>query len=120
MLGGIMKPSVPAPASDPMERLWSYLRRSSSGTVIFPTVAVVAAEEPLTAAKKVQARMLTWTSRPGMESIQGASPRKRSDEMRLRKRISPIQMKNGNAIMAEPLVLFQATFAMIEPKATSL
>ena len=95
------------------------MRRSSSGTVIFPTVAVVAAEEPLTAAKKVQAMMLTWMSRPGIASIQG-SPRKRSDEMRLRKRISPIQMKKGSAIMAEPLVLFQATFAMIEPKATSL
>ena len=59
-------------------------------------------------------------SRPGIASIQGARPRKRSDEMRLRKRISPIQMKKGRAIMAEPLVLFQATFAMIEPKATSL
>jgi len=88
--------------------------------VIFPTVAVVAAEDPLTAAKKVQAMMLTWMSRPGIASIQGARPRKRSAEMRLRKRISPIQMKKGSAIMAEPLVWFHATLAMIEPKATSL
>jgi len=83
-------------------------------------VAVVAAEEPLTAAKKVQARTLTWRRRPGMESIHGERPRKRFSEILLRKRISPIQMKKGRAIMAEPLVLFQATLARMEPKDTSL
>ena len=83
--------------------------------MIFPTVAVVAAEEPLTAAKKVQARMFTWTNRPGIESIQGERPRNRFSEILLRNRISPIQMKKGSAIMAEPLVLFQAMFANSDP-----
>ena len=55
-------------------------------------------------------------SRPGIESIQGDRPLKRFSEILLRKRISPIQMKNGRAIMAEPLVLFQAIFARIEPR----
>jgi hypothetical protein len=88
--------------------------------VILPTVAVVAAEEPLTAAKNVQARMLTWISRPGMASIQGDRPLKRFSDILLLKRISPIQMKNGRAIMAELLVLFQAILDIMEPKETSL
>ena len=50
-----------------------------------------------------------------MESIQGERPLNRFSEILLRKRISPIQMKNGNAIMADPLVLFQAMFASSEP-----
>src|SRR3989339_899539 len=120
MLGGIMNPSVPAPASDPIDRLWSYPRFFSSGMVILPTVAVVAAEEPLTAAKKVEARILTWMSLPGMESIHGDSPRKRFSEILLRKRISPIQMKKGRAIIAEPLVLFQAILVRTDPKETSV
>ncbi len=92
----------------------------SSGIVILPTVAVVAADDPLTAAKNVQARMLTWINRPGIASIQGDKPLKRFSEILLRKRISPIQMKKGRAIMAELLVLFQAILDIIEPKETSL
>ena len=59
MLGGMRKPNVPAPAREPKTSERSYFRFSNSGRVIFPTVAVVAAEEPLTAANSVQATIFT-------------------------------------------------------------
>ena len=88
--------------------------------VILPTVAVVAAEEPLTAAKNVHAKILTCSSRPGKVSIQGARPSKRFCEILLRNRISPIQINNGSAIMVDPLVLFHTVFAMMAPEGRSV
>jgi hypothetical protein len=69
-------------------------------------VAVVAAEEPLTAANNALAAILTWTRRPGKEFIQGDRPLNRFSEILLRKRISPIRINSGRAIIVELLVLF--------------
>ena len=61
----------------------------------------VAAEEPETAAKIVQPTMLVCRSRPGSLSIQGVSPLNMSSDRRVRKRISPIQMKSGSAVRVQ-------------------
>src|ERR1035437_2195350 len=61
-------------------------------------VAAVAADEPEIAAKMPQPITLQCSSRPGNAVSQGARPRNISSEMRLRNRISPIQMNNGSAV----------------------
>src|SRR5262245_33269885 len=61
------------------------------------TVAQVAADEPDTEPNTPQASTLTCMSRPGSQFSQGAKPRNISSDRRVRKRISPIQMKSGNA-----------------------
>ena len=54
--GGIIRPKVPAPASEPTEMASGYPRRRSSGSVILPMVAQVAALEPV-GEGRVQARL---------------------------------------------------------------
>src|SRR5512134_2289911 len=96
--GGISSPSVPAPASDPTAISSGYLRRESSGSVILPIVAQVAADEPDTAAKIAQPMMLVCSRRPGTRSSHGARPRNMSSDSRVRNRISPIQQNSGSAV----------------------
>src|SRR5438067_13814250 len=69
--------------------------------VMRPMVAAVAAEEPEIAAKMPQPTTLQCMRRPGSGAIQGASPRNMSSAMRLRNRISPIQMNIGSAVRAQ-------------------
>src|SRR3954468_19630632 len=99
--GGISRPSVPAPASEPMVISSGYPRRPSSGSVILPMVAQVAAEEPETAAKMVQPITLVCSSRPGRRDTQGASPRNMLSLSLVRNRISPIQMNRGRAVSVQ-------------------
>ena len=67
-------------------------------------VAAVAADEPETAAKMPQPRMLTCIRRPGSRVIQGASPVNMSSDRRERNRISPIQMNMGSAASSQELL----------------
>src|SRR5690606_12861802 len=85
------------PAIVPNTSFSSYPRFCSSGRATLVTVAQVAADEPLTAAKTPQARTGTWLRRPGIRRIHGDIPLKRSSETRLRNRISPIHMNRGSA-----------------------
>ena len=71
------------------------------------TVAQVAAEEPDTDPKMPQARMLTWSSRPGMRRTQGARPLNSSSDSLVRNRISPIQTNIGSAASVQDPVLSQ-------------
>src|SRR2546429_898613 len=57
----------------------------------------VAADDPETEPNTPQASTLTCISRPGSQFSQGANPRNISSDNRVRKRISPIQMKSGKA-----------------------
>src|SRR6478736_4311564 len=98
MDGGISRPSVPAPASEPIVMSSGYPRLLSSGSVILPMVAQVAAELPDTAAKIVQPMMLVCSRRPGSRSSQGARPLNMSSDSRVRNRISPIQQNSGSAV----------------------
>src|SRR3546814_17491148 len=66
--------------------------------VIRPIVAVVAADEPETAAKIPQPITLTCISRPGIRVIHGESPLNMSSARRVRNRIPPIQMNSGRAV----------------------
>src|SRR3954451_329999 len=95
--GGIRMPSVPAPASEPRLTPSSYPRFFNSGSAILATVAQVAADDPDTEPNTPQASTLTCMSRPGSQFSQGANPRNISSDSRVRNRISPIQMKSGNA-----------------------
>src|SRR5262245_1324586 len=67
-------------------------------------VAVVAVEEPDTAAKMPHASTLVCASRPGRRDIQGASPENIWSASRVRNRISPIQMKSGSAVSAQSVL----------------
>src|ERR671919_2667942 len=69
----------------------------SSGSATLAIVAQVADDEPETAAKMPQPKMLTCISFPGSQPSQGARPSNISSESRVRKRISPIQTKSGSA-----------------------
>ena len=60
-------------------------------------VAQVAEDEPDTAAKMPQPKMLTCMRRPGSQPSHGARPSNISSESRVRKRISPIHTKSGSA-----------------------
>jgi hypothetical protein len=60
-------------------------------------VAQVADDDPDTAAKMPQPKILTCISRPGSQPSQGARPSNISSERRVRNRISPIQTKSGSA-----------------------
>src|SRR6185369_7279981 len=91
-------PRVPAPASEPTTISAGYPRFSSSGMVILPIVAQVAADEPEIAAKIAEPTTLTCISRPGNGAIHGASPLNMYSEIFDRNRISPIQMKSGSEV----------------------
>ena len=110
--GGIRRPSVPEPARLPMARLRLYPRASNSGRDMRPMVAVVAADEPQTAAKIPHPATFTWRSRPGSQPSQGARPRKRISDNRARKRISPIQMNSGSAASVQEALVCQIDVAM--------
>src|ERR671910_3177519 len=69
----------------------------SSGSATLAIVAQVADDEPDTAAKMPQPKMLTCISRPGSQPSHGARPSNISSESRVRKRISPIHTKSGSA-----------------------
>src|SRR5690606_17149426 len=90
-------------------------RRPSSGIVILPIVATVAADEPETAAKMAQPMMLVCSSRPGKRFSQGAKPLKRSCDNLVRKRISPIQRKRGRAVSVQLEAAPQMVMAMASP-----
>ncbi len=115
--GGIRSPSVPAPASVPIVMSSGYPRRASSGSVILPIVAHVAAELPDTAAKIVQPMMFVCSSRPGTRSSHGARPRNMSSDNRVRKRISPIHTKSGSAVRVHDDALPQIVTAIASPAA---
>src|SRR5690606_19515374 len=99
----------------------------SSGSDILPIVAVVAAEEPDTAANTAQPRTLTWASRPGSRRTKGDRPVNMSSERRERNRISPIQMNMGSAVRSHEIEALQkevastcaAGMAGLEASATS-
>ena len=105
--GGIRNPNVPDPASDPIA--------VSSGTLIRPTVAVVAAEDPETAANSAQPNTLTCSNPPGRRRVRGASPANMSAARRDRNRISPIQMKIGRAVRSQTVIAPQTLVANTAP-----
>ena len=76
----------------------------SSGIDILPMVAAVAADEPETAAKMAQPRILTCNNLPGMRFIHGDRPVNMSCDNRDRNRISPIQINRGKAARAHELL----------------
>src|SRR3546814_9259615 len=78
-------------------------------------VAVVAADEPETAARIPQPITLTCISRPGIRVIHGESPLNMSSARRVRNRISPIQMNSGSAVSDHDQDCPQLVVAMIEP-----
>src|SRR5690554_697994 len=82
-------------------------------------VAVVAAEEPLTAAKTPQPKVLTWTRPPGKRCTQGPSPLNISSAKRVLYRISPIQMNRGKAVRDQLAEESQALVAKIMPAGAS-
>src|SRR5918994_3727238 len=69
----------------------------SSGSATLAIVAQVADDDPDTAAKMPQPKMLTCISRPGSQPSQGARPSNISSDSRVRNRISPIQTNSGSA-----------------------
>ena len=83
--------------------------------VMRPMVAAVAADEPEMAAKMPQPTTLVCIRRPGSGSTHGARPRNMSSEMRVRKRISPIQMKSGRAVSAQLALEPHTVVAMTRP-----
>src|SRR6476659_3273546 len=113
--GGMRMPNVPAPASEPRLTTSSYPRFFNSGSAILATVAQVAADEPDTEPKIPQASTLTCINRPGIRLSQGARPRNISSDNLVRKRISPIQMKSGNAASVHELLLPQIVVARTGP-----
>ena len=102
--GGINKPNVPEPAKVPIDNESSYPRRDSSGSVMRPIVAAVAADEPETAAKIPQLKIFTCSSLPGNLDRNGAKPWNKSSERLVRNKISPIHINNGNAVKDQPVV----------------
>jgi len=72
-----------------------------------PMVAAVAADEPDTAAKIPQLKMLTCNSLPGSLESNGASPSKRSCERRVLNNISPIQINSGSAVSDQLVMALQ-------------
>src|SRR4051812_23489184 len=113
--GGISSPSVPAPASEPIVMSSGYPRRPSSGSVILPMVAQVAADDPETAAKMVQPITLVCSRRPGSRPTQGASPRNMLSLSLVRNRISPIQMNRGRAVRVQLEAEPQTVTAIASP-----
>src|SRR5882672_10110797 len=113
--GGMSRPNVPAPASVPMVMSSGYPRAASSGSVILPMVAHVAADDPDTAAKMVQPMMFVCSRRPGTRSSHGASPLNMSSESRVRNRISPIQTNSGNAVNVHEDAVPQIVTAIASP-----
>src|SRR5690554_2056313 len=107
-LGGMRKPSVPAPAREPIESRLEYPRAPSSYNVILPTVAVVAAEDPHTAANNVQAITFTCRSWPGMRIVHGAKPENRASDTLVRKRISAMRINKGSASSSGEVVLLKS------------
>ena len=107
MDGGMSRPRLPAPASEPMARPVSYRRSVKAVAVILPTVAVVAVLDPLTAANRVQPATLVWRRRPGTASTSGDRPRNRRSEISVRKMISPIHANIGMAASSQVLALRQ-------------
>src|SRR5262245_27959089 len=118
--GGIRSPSVPAPASEPIAMSSGYPRRESSGRLILPIVAQVAALEPDTAAKIAHPTTLVCSRRPGSDCIQGARPRNMSWLSRVRNRISPIQTNNGNAVRVQLDAAPQVVTAIASPAGLAL
>ena len=78
-------------------------------------VAAVAADEPEIAAKMPQPSTLVCNKPPGSRATHGASPRNMSSEIRLRNRISPIQMNSGSAVSAQLLLALQTVVASSGP-----
>src|SRR3990167_4395736 len=115
MDGGISSPRVLAPPSEPMTRSGGYPRSVSSGIVILPMVAQVAADEPDTAAKMVLPRMLVCSSRPGSTLTQGARPLNMLSDSLVRNRISPIQTNSGSAVSVQLLAEPQMVTAIASP-----
>jgi len=107
--GGIRKPSVPAPASEPIARSRSYPRRINSVMVMRPTVAVVAAEDPETAANNVQPRTFTCSKRPGRRVVQGVRPENNDEDSLDRNKISAIRMNIGSAISSGVVETFHVS-----------
>ena len=83
-------------------------------------VAQVAADEPDTAANTPQPTTFTCSRRPGSQLSQGASPRNICSERRVRKRISPIQMKSGSAASDQEAELDQTVVASTGPMGTDV
>src|SRR5690606_32732552 len=113
--GGINSPKVPAPASVPIIILSGYPRRLSSGIVILPIVAQVAADEPDTAAKIAQPTTFVCNRRPGMRLSQGVKPTNKSCESRDRNKISPIHRNKGRAVSVQLDEAPQMVMAMASP-----
>src|SRR5690625_1293746 len=82
-------------------------------------VAVVADEEPLTAAKIPQANTLMCTNPPGKERTHGPNPSNMSWASLVRYKISPIQIKSGKAVSAQLVEDSQLLAAKIKPAGVS-
>src|SRR5216683_7409414 len=106
--GGMRKPSVPAPASEPIAISLEYPRRRSSLSDMRPITCVVAADEPEIAAKIVQPITFTCRRRPGSSPAHGASPVNNDRDRRVRNSTSPIRMNSGNANSSCVVRMFQA------------
>ena len=78
-------------------------------------VAAVAAEDPETAAKIAQPKILTCSSRPGSLVSHGDSPVNMSSASFERNRISPIQINSGRAARAQLLLAPQLVVASTLP-----
>ena len=68
--GGIMEPSVPAAATEPVARPGSYFALSISGMAILPKAAAEATLEPLAAPKNALATTVAEASPPGIPRSQ--------------------------------------------------
>src|SRR5690625_4769870 len=80
-----------------------------------PMVAQVAVLEPETAAKMALPTTLVCSSFPGMRCIQGDSPMHMASLIRVRNRISPIQMNNGNDVRVQLEDVPQMVSAIASP-----
>src|SRR3712207_2044419 len=80
-----------------------------------PTVAEQTEVDPVIAAMTAQPTTLTCSSLPGIQLTHGARPLNMSSDRRDRNRISPIQMKSGNAVSAQSQLESQTACAIIEP-----
>ena len=116
----MIRPRVPAPASDPTLQRLEYPRALSSGTVILPTVAAVAAEDPQTAAKSVQPMTLTWSRPPGSRRDKGAKPANSSRVASDARRISAIRMKRESARSSGAVTVSQTAAPTMRSRGSDL
>ncbi len=83
--------------------------------MIFPTVAVVAALDPLTAAKRAEPITLVWSRRPGRKCTMGDSPLNRRSDISVLNMISPIHTNIGMQDNSQEVAFRIINGAMLVP-----